>query len=45
VGAEGELEEEDEPDVVVEGDDGAGISESEGAGSVDDCTTGDEDRT
>jgi hypothetical protein len=29
----------------VEGDNSAGISEAEGAGSVDDCTTGDEDRT
>ena len=30
---------------VVEGVDGAGISECEGVGFVDDCTTGDEDRT
>ena len=29
----------------MEGDDSAGISESEGAGSVDDCTTRDGDRT
>jgi len=44
-GEEGELGVEDGLEVVVEGDDNAGISESEGAGSVNDCTTGDEDRT
>jgi hypothetical protein len=33
-GEEGELGEEDELEVVVEGDDSAGISESEGARSV-----------
>ena len=37
-GEEGELEV-----AVVEGVDGAGISECEGVGFVDDCTTGDED--
>jgi hypothetical protein len=30
---------------VVEGVDGAGTSECEGVGFVDDCMTGDEDRT
>jgi len=44
-GEEGELGVEDGLEVVVEGDDNAGISESEGAGSVNDCTTRDEDRT
>jgi hypothetical protein len=31
--------------VVVEGDEGVGISDSEGVGSVDDWTTGDRDWT
>lgn len=40
-----EGEGDDELEVVVEGDEGAGVLDSEGVGSVDHWTTGDRDRS